>query len=139
MKHIKAFTLVTLLGLSALSSAFGQATDGNIIGTVLDPSGAAVSGATVTAQDLGTGVKATAKTNSTGTYRIDHLIVGSYSVSATAPGFSTQSLDQVAIELNKTTTINIKMQVGNVSTVVEISETAAAIDTTTSQVQNTFT
>ena len=138
MKHIKALTLVSLFGLIAISSAFGQATDGNIIGTVLDPSGAAVTGASVTAQDAATGTKVSAKTGSSGTYRIDHLLVGTYSITATAPGFSTATLDQVAVELNKTATINVKMQVGNVSTVVEITETAATIDTSTAQLENAF-
>ncbi len=139
MKHFKVLTLAVMCGIFTLSSAFGQATDGNLIGTVLDPSGAAVSGASVTAQDMAAGTKFSAKTDSNGTYRIDHLLVANYSVTATAPGFTTQVLDQVAVELNKTATVNIKMQVGNVSTVVEISETAAAIDTTTAQVGNTFT
>ena len=138
MKHIKALTLVSLLASLALSSAFGQATDGNITGTVLDPSGAAVTGASVTAQNADTGARVAAKTDSKGTYRIDHLLVGSYSISASASGFSTSTLDKVDIELNKITTVNIKMQVGNVSTVVEISDTAASIDTSTSQVANTF-
>ena len=138
MKHFKVLTLASLFGVFALSSAFGQATDGNITGTVLDPSGAAVSGASVTAQNVDTSAKATVKTDSSGTYRVDHLLVGTYSITASAQGFSTATLDKVAIELNKTTTINVKMQVGNVSQVVEISDTAAAIDTSTSQVANTF-
>ena len=139
MKLFKVFVFAPLLGLLALPSAFGQATDGNIIGTVLDPSGAAVKGASVTAQNIDTGAKSAAMTDTTGTYRIDHLLVGSYSVTASAQGFSTQTLDRIAVELNKTTTVNVKMQVGNVSTVVEISETAAVIDTTTAQVENAFT
>jgi hypothetical protein len=138
MKQFKVLTFALMWGMLPLSPAFGQATDGNITGTVLDPSGAAVSGASVTAQNVGAGSKATVKTDSNGVYRVDHLLVGSYSITAAAPGFSTATLDQVAIELNKTTTVNIKMQVGNVSTVVEITETAATIDTTTSQVGNTF-
>jgi hypothetical protein len=138
MKHIKAVSLASLLTLFAVSFAFGQATDGDLTGTVLDPSGAAVTGASVTAQDVATGVKATTKSDSKGIYRIDHLLVGTYSVTATASGFSTKTLDKVSIELNKTTTLNVKMEVGNVSQVVEISDTATAIDTTTSQVGATF-
>lgn len=133
------YTRTLLLALLALSYAFGQATDGNITGTVLDPSGAAVSGATVTAQNINSGIRASVKSDPTGTYRIDHLLVGSYAITVSAIGFTTSTLSNVAIELNKTTTLNVKMQVGNVSTVVEISDTAAAIDTTTSQVGSTFT
>jgi hypothetical protein len=130
---------IAALALFALSHAFGQATDGNISGTILDASGAGVPNATVTAQSLGTSVKATAKADSGGNYRMEHLLVGLYSITATATGFTTTSVDRVVIELNKTTTLNIKLQVGNVSTVVEITETAAAIDTTTAQVQSSYT
>lgn len=139
MKHIKALSVASLLALFAASFAFGQATDGNLIGTVLDPSGAAVTGASVIAQDVATGVKTAAKTDSTGTYRIDHLLVGTYSITASYTGFATKTLDKVAVELNKTTTINVKMEVGDVKQVVEISDTAASIDTSTSQVGATFT
>ncbi len=138
MKHIKVLTIASLMGLFALSSAFGQATDGNITGTVLDPSGAAVSGASVTAQDVAAGTRFSANTDKTGTYRIEHLLIGTYSITVTAPGFSTKTLDRVAIELNKTATVNVKMEVGNVSQVVEISDVAAALDTTTAQVANTY-
>jgi hypothetical protein len=138
MKHIRVLTFAVMCGLLALPSAFGQATDGSITGTVLDPSGAAVTGATVTAQNLATGVKASDKTDSTGTYHIDHLLIGSYSLTTTATGFSTKTLDKIAIELNKIATVNVRLEVGNISQVVEISETAAAIDTSTAQVANTY-
>jgi hypothetical protein len=138
MRHFNLAALA-FCGLFAFTSAFGQATDGNISGTVLDASGAAVPNASITAENLGTSVKATAKADSGGNYRIEHLLVGTYSITASATGFTTTTIDRVAIELNKITTINIKLQVGNVSTVVEISETAAAIDTSTAQVQNSFT
>jgi len=138
MRHYKLLT-VAFFVLFALSSAFGQATDGNISGTVLDASGAAVPNASVTAQSAGTSIKVTAKADSSGNYRIDHLLVGLYSITATATGFTTTTINRVAVELNTTSTLNIKLQVGNVSTVVEISETAAAIDTSTAQVQSNFT
>src|SRR3569623_3622545 len=118
MRHSK----LAALALLAISSAFGQATDGNIGGTILDASGSAVPNASVSAQNINTGIKTTAKADSGGNYRLEHLLVGSYSITATATGFQTTSVDKVAIELNKTTTLNIKLQVGNVSTVVEISE-----------------
>ena len=65
-------------------------------------------------------------------------MIGSYSLTATFTGFSTKTLDKVAIELNKIATVNIRLDVGNVSQVVEISETAASIDTSTAQVANTY-
>ncbi|HEY3839180.1 MAG TPA: carboxypeptidase-like regulatory domain-containing protein [Bryobacteraceae bacterium] len=139
MMQFRKLTLAVMCGLFALPAVFGQATDGSVTGAVLDPSGAAVVGATVTAQNIATGVRASDKTDSAGSYRIDHLLVGSYSLTATSTGFSTKTLDKVAIELNKIATVNIKLEVGNISQVVEISETAAAIDTSTAQVANSYT
>src|SRR5579883_1015368 len=100
------YTRGLVLALLTLSYAFGQATDGNITGTVLDPSGAAVSGATVTAQNTNTGARFLSTTDSNGTYRFDHLLVGSYTITTVASGFAISALAKVAIELNKTTTLN---------------------------------
>ena len=86
---------IAALALLALSFAFGQANDGNISGTILDASGAAVPNASVSAQNLDTGVKATAKADSGGNYRLEHLLVGPYSITATATGFTTTYSDQV--------------------------------------------
>src|SRR5437870_5384204 len=117
-----------------VSNSFGQATDGNIVGTVVDASGAAVPAANVELQNMQTGVKATTKTDGSGTYRFNNVLVGSYSVTVSASGFTTASLKNVDIDLNKTTTANITMQVGTVTTAVEISESAVLLDTTTAQV-----
>src|SRR5437867_108048 len=85
---------------------FGQAADGNLTGTVLDASGAAVAGSTVEVENSATGVKTATKTDGSGSYRINNLLIGSYTVTTTAAGFTTATLKQVAVELNKTTTLN---------------------------------
>jgi hypothetical protein len=138
-QRFKSVAVAAIFLLFAACSAFGQATDGNITGTVLDPSGAAISNASVTAQNQDTAVKSSTKADSNGVYRIEHLLIGTYNITATAPGFSTTTVGKVAVELNKIATVNVKLEVGNVSTVVEIADTAAAIDTTTSQVSNIYT
>jgi hypothetical protein len=133
--------LICALSLAAalfVSNCFGQATDGNIVGNVLDASGAAVPNAAVELQNMNTGVKASSKTDGSGTYRFNNVLVGSYSVTASAAGFTTATLKSVDVDLNKTTTANITMQVGSVSTAVEISESTVLLDTTTAQVGNNF-
>src|SRR5205085_3638248 len=85
-----------------------------------------------------TGVKATTKTDGSGTYRFNNVLVGNYSVTVSASGFTTASMKNVDVELNKTTTANMTMQVGTVTTAVEISESAVLLDTTTAQVGNNF-
>jgi hypothetical protein len=125
--------------LLAPAGLFGQATDGNLTGSILDASGAAVPNATIEVQNAATGVKTVAKADSGGLYRFNNLLVGAYNVTASAPGFSAASLKAVDVELNKTTTLNISLSVGSVSTTVEVAASGALIDTTTAQVSNTYT
>jgi len=56
----------------------------------------------------------------------------------TAAGFTSQSIKGIRVELSKTSTVNVSVQVGTVSSTVEVTEAAALIDTTTSQIQNTY-
>ena len=129
--------LIALLAAVAVPS-FAQSVIGEIVGTVLDASGSAVPGATVLAQNPSTGSKATATTGASGQYRFSNLPIGQYILTFSATGFGTSSLRDLTVELNKTVTANINLQVGQVATSVDVQEAATAIDTTTAQVQNTF-
>jgi Carboxypeptidase regulatory-like domain/TonB dependent receptor-like, beta-barrel len=117
---------------------FGQATDAILVGTVTDPSGAAIEAANVTATNRDTGVKYTSTTNAEGQYRLNNIPVGTYSVAAAKTGFATATTSNVQLQLNHTTSINLTVQVGTVSTTVEVSDAAAALDTSTAQVQTTY-
>ena len=128
-----------LLLLSSFSTAFGQTTDGTIVGSVLDSSSAAVTNATVQVENVSTGVKASTTSDSAGAYRLANLAVGTYKLTATATGFAPRQVDGIAVSLNVTSTINVTLQVGSVSTSVEVTTAAAAIDTTTAQLSNTYT
>ena len=85
-------------------SSFAQSTSGDVTGTILDASGAAVPNATVTAENAGTGIKASAVTNAAGQYRFTNLPVGSYTITATAAGFTSSSVKGLAVQLNQTLT-----------------------------------
>ncbi len=135
------FTQVVLLVLfaglfSALS--FAQSTSGNITGTVYDQTGATVPGATVTAKNQQTGVESNATATSAGSYRVENLPVGTYTVTVNAPGFSKVEINNVNVALNATVTTNATLQLGTSSTSVSVTESAVAIDTTTAQLQSTF-
>ncbi|HUA14394.1 MAG TPA: carboxypeptidase regulatory-like domain-containing protein [Verrucomicrobiae bacterium] len=130
------FALLSLLALSAVM-AFGQAIDGNVVGTVVDSSGAAVVGADVTATNVATNVVATTKTNGTGEYRFNHLPVGTYRINVKMTGFKSVT-EQVDVQLNLTATRNLTLQPGAATETIEVSGTPPAIDTTTSQLQNTY-
>src|SRR5262245_1334573 len=84
---------------------FSQAMDGNLVGLVIDASGAGVPEADVSVVNIDTGVKFVGKTDSSGAYRFGNLLVGRYDLTASATGFTTASFKQIAVELNKTTTL----------------------------------
>ncbi len=125
-----------LLGLALL--AFGQATDGNLVGVVTDPTGATVPNAKLQLQNTATGVVFNGTSNTNGEYRFNNVPVGNYKLTVNAPSFTTATIQNVNIQLNKTQTVNVPLEIGQVSTSIEVTEAAAQIDTTTAQLQTTF-
>ncbi|MDE3187716.1 MAG: TonB-dependent receptor [Acidobacteriota bacterium] len=120
-------------------AAWGQATSGDVVGTVLDRSGAAIPNASVSAVNVATGVTATVTTNTVGDFRFSNLLAGTYNISGSAPGFSTFTLRNFQVLLNTTSTARLVLPVATAATSVEVSsEAAAMIDTTTTQLQTTF-
>jgi hypothetical protein len=132
-----ALALFAVLTL-ATSPSFAQAISGDVTGTVLDATGAGVPNATVTVENVATGVKATATTNQSGEYRVSNLLPGTYNVNVSAKGFTAASVKNLSVELNRAVSANVTLQVGSTSETVEVNAAAVQIDTTTAQVQNTF-
>ncbi len=130
------FVMAACAVLSGL--ALGQATDSNVVGSVTDPSDAVVPNATVTATNQATGVKYTGTANAAGEYRINNVPVGTYDVEAGATGMAANQVSGVVLELNRTATVNFKLQLGTVSTVVDVVEAASPIDTSSAQLQASF-
>lgn len=137
LQGLFCLSLIALYGTSVVP-VNAQETSGNVVGTVMDASGAAVPNATVTATNQATGVKTPTVANASGEYRIANLLPGAYTISASAAGFAAEELKDVAIQLNQTSTANLTLKIGTVSTAVNVVEAAAVIDTTTAQIQNTF-
>jgi len=136
MTHTAKVSLVASLLCAA--TLFGQATDGNLVGTVLDPGGAVIAGASLELVNTSTGIKYTGVTSDTGQYRFNNLSAGSYTLTATKSGFTTASVKNLEVSLNSTVTQNVTLQVGSVSQTVEVAEASTLIDTTTAQLQSTF-
>src|SRR5262245_65025376 len=107
--------------LFLLSAARGSAqTSGEITGLVTDPSGAAVSGATVTVTNKATGATRMATTNSEGLYAFPSLLPGMYELKVEAAGFKTAQLDNVTLEIQQTARRDVAMEVGAVGETVTI-------------------
>lgn len=124
--------------LSSVGRLSAQATDSILVGVVADPSDAILPNATVTATNRSTGVKYSAKTNAGGEYRINNIPVGTYDVEVSAPGMTASKISGVTLDLNRTASVNFKMQIGTVTTTVEVVESTALIDTSSAQLQTSF-
>ncbi len=125
---------VCILAL-ALCPAFAQDTTGRIVGIVSDPSGAVVSGATVTVTNTGTGVSRRTSTDKQGYYQVLELPIGPYEVAAEATGFSRMVVAaKNSLEINQTLRVDIMLQVGAVKDVVTVEGGASAVETENSTV-----
>ncbi len=120
------------------TSAFSQAISGDIWGTMVDKTGAVVPNAKVTATRVQTNQTYTTTTKESGEFRFVNLPIGIYTLTGTAPGFRTTTLKDFPVELNKTATARIELEVGEVTTTVEVISGHPAIDTTTAQVGTTY-
>ncbi len=114
-------------------------TTGQVLGQVIDPSGAGVPGANVELRDAGTGAKRTATTGSEGQYVFPQVTPGVYSVAVTAVGFAKAVVPSVTVQVDKTASINVSLKLGNTSEVVEVRSTGGAdLQTLDSTVGNTI-
>src|SRR5438552_7447674 len=111
---------------------------GSIVGTVTDPSGAVVSGAKVTITNKGTGQVVTTTTTSTGNYATGALIPGDYTIRVEGAGFKTTEM-LVVVQVNTTTSGNLKLNLGESSQVVEVQASELAVNTEQATVQGVLT
>jgi hypothetical protein len=126
-----------LVGALTRGTTFGQAQDGNLVGTILDGTGASVPNAKIEIENLATGIKTATTADENGFYRFNNLQTGIYKVTASAEGLA-QSSRNVTVQLNKTATANVTLAVGAVTQEISIIESPELIDTTTAQVANTY-
>ena len=136
----RALTGGVLLLLAAVfllsSPTWAQEVTASIVGTVVDPSGAAVSGATITAKDLDRGTVLTTTTNDAGAFNISGVPVGKYQVKAEAKGFQSVINQALTVTLNQTARLNFQLRIGQTTETVEVSAVAPLLQTDTSLLGN---
>jgi len=123
-----------LLLLSLPSFAQTSVSQGSIQGTVTDQTNAVVPGAIITITSRSTGQVVKVKTSSAGTYNSGGLSVGDYEVRVEAKGFKTTQLT-IPVQITVTSSGNVKLEVGQESTTVEVQSTGVAVNTEQSTVQ----
>ncbi len=111
----------------------------SISGTVTDPSGAVVAGATVTATNIATGVATTQTTNAQGYYSFQALPLGTYSVGVGKTGFKAYQQTGLILDVNTALTVDVTLQVGESSEKVEVSASALHVDAESTQMGEVIT
>ena len=111
-------------------TAYAQSTSaGTLVGSVVDPSGAVIPGATITVTDLSTKEKRLTTSNKDGQYVLPDVPTGTYSVTASRTGFSTDQIDSIAVSVGTQTTANFKMAIGAENTTIEVQASNADLQT----------
>jgi hypothetical protein len=129
---------VVLFAASITALAQGGPT-GAITGSVKDPNGGAVSGATVEVINQATGVtERTVTTNDEGQFYVPNLAVGTYRLTITQTGFSKADAPDVKVNVTETTTVNIPLAVGRVDEIVTVTDTATAVQLNTATTGQTL-
>ena len=103
-------------------------------GTVMDASGAAITGAKVIGINQSTGVQVSSQTDSSGAYLFPSLPIGTYKIEVSASGFQKAVIAELRLRVATTTTENVQLTIGQVSEQVEINADTAIVDTTTTSV-----
>src|SRR4051794_909011 len=131
MSRYQSLRLCAFFLCLALFRVNGQYGAGTILGTVTDPTGAAVAGATVTIRNQETGSSRTFQSDSDGNYRFNAVPPGRYSATGSAPGFKVTNIPGVTVTVNTETRADFAMQVGSVSESVNVEAVAPLLQTDT--------
>ncbi len=130
----RAAFLILLIS-TPLSAQVGSA---RVRGVVTDPSGAPVPQATASIRNVDTGATSTTKSNGVGEFSFPDLPVGRYQITVRAPGFKEFVQPDITLVGNQRFTINVPLQVGEVTETVTVSGAAAQVDTQTGTLKDTI-
>jgi carboxypeptidase family protein len=118
-------------------STFAQTT-GSISGTVNDEKGAVIPGATVIVRNIDTNETRTARTDDEGRYRVVNMPVGEYELTIEGTGFAKHVRTGVSLVLNQSAVVDVEMKAAGVQEVVNVTENASMLNTTTAEVSTRF-
>ena len=125
-----------VLFILALPLAEGQKTTGTITGTVTDPSGAVLSGASVKLTNVGTGAERAAKTNTQGSFTFPELPAGTYTITVNNSGFKQSVQQNVELHVADITNVNVRMEVGTSTETVTVETSPINVETQSGDVSN---
>src|SRR5579863_9579437 len=126
---LAGLSLVLLFALGTAPELKAQVLYGSLVGSVKDPSGAAVPGATVAVTQAETQLTRSVTSGQAGDFTISTLPAGTYAVKISASGFKTYTQTGVGVSINTITRVDASLELGAVSQSVEVSATAAVLQT----------
>ncbi len=136
-KWLRALLVVLVCAVMA-AGAFAQAPTGSIVGTVLDPQGLPVEGATVTLTNVGTNYTYTTDTSSTGGYQFARIDAGVYKVTVTTASFRAAVVDGIKLDAASNYSVPpIKLEVGAKTETITVEAGAEVVNTTDTEVAST--
>jgi hypothetical protein len=140
-RSLASIAFVLCLSLVFSIPAVAQTVLGSITGTVKDATGAAVPGAAVSAENIGTNLTVTAHSDGNGSYLIPNLPAGTYKLTFKKEGFDTETHTEVPVNGDRTSTVDSSLKVGQISTSVEVTSVPLMnqVDTTNGYVVDQLT
>src|SRR3954452_3308451 len=136
MRKRRSYLPLLIMVLATVASA--QTFRGTILGTISDPNGAVVAGATITVKNTSTGLERTTTTDPEGNYTVPELPIGPYEVRIEQPGFTTALVSNVTVEVSSERRVDVTLKVAAPETTVLIA-TNVQVETTTNTLGGTIT
>src|SRR3954469_12210873 len=131
--------LILFIAGMFVNLGYAQSNFGRISGTVADSSGASIAGATVTANNTGTGGKQSVKSDSSGNFAFPPLEAGTYTVTVEQQGFKTSQQTGVVLDAASTRSLSFQMVLGTVTESVEVTAPVQQVETTSGSVGSVIT
>src|SRR5258708_8327375 len=123
--------------LAATFQAFAQ--EATLVGTVTDPSGAAIPNVSITITNTDTGLASQATSNEVGQYVVPSLRIGHYSVKATAQGFKVTERKDLVLNVGDRTRVDFQMQVGGTQETITVEATPVAVQSDSNEISTVIT
>jgi hypothetical protein len=137
MQKIRLLLVFGVLCLCCTLCGYGQATAGSqITGTVADPSGAVIPGATIVATQTDSGFTRTTVSNANGSFTFPNLLVGPYRLNVTAAGFSQVERTGLVLQVDTNPTVNVTLKPGAVSSKVVVNANTLRVETHSNAISN---
>jgi len=130
-KACSLLLMVACLGL--FPAARGQDVTAAVTGSVVDPTGASIVGATITAKDRERETAYTVQTNSAGVFQIPRLPIGTYELTVAAPGFQTAIYRSITLVLNQIARLDFQLKIGQANETVDVTSAPPLLHTDTTQ------